>query len=235
MATTPKLGLTLLDVGQKQKEATINDAFNKIDAGTLVITTYLESTTQYDTAIISPALATGYTANYAGIRARTRPVGTAGRELKVRARQTGGGAVGGEIIQANINADGSDATTQDGWLTIRNHPSGSAAASSIQFSNLGQVSIASGGGQNLNLTAAGAINLSFGASSPLQIQANAGTAGQVLSSNGASARPTWLSIPVYLGDAASDPATSFPFGSTYFNTATSKLKVLRASGWSNAA
>lgn len=31
MATTPKLGLTLLEIGQKEKEATINDALTKID------------------------------------------------------------------------------------------------------------------------------------------------------------------------------------------------------------
>ena len=32
MATTPNIGLTLLEVGQKEKEATINDALTKIDA-----------------------------------------------------------------------------------------------------------------------------------------------------------------------------------------------------------
>lgn len=46
--------------------------------------------------------------------------------------------------------------------------------------------------------------------------------------------------PKYLGDLASDPAsvTTTPLGSTYFNTATSKLKVLRSKSpatWSNAA
>jgi hypothetical protein len=41
----------------------------------------------------------------------------------------------------------------------------------------------------------------------------------------------------YLGDLASDPATTgVPAGSTYYNTATSKLKVLRANNtWANAA
>lgn len=31
MATTPNLGITLLEVGQKEKEVTINDALTKID------------------------------------------------------------------------------------------------------------------------------------------------------------------------------------------------------------
>lgn len=41
----------------------------------------------------------------------------------------------------------------------------------------------------------------------------------------------------FLGDLASDPpTTSVPKGSTYYNTATSKLKVLRANNtWANAA
>jgi hypothetical protein len=33
MATTPNLGLTLLEIGQKDKETTINDNFAKIDGG----------------------------------------------------------------------------------------------------------------------------------------------------------------------------------------------------------
>jgi len=46
--------------------------------------------------------------------------------------------------------------------------------------------------------------------------------------------------PVYLGDLASDPATpTQPLGSTYFNTGTSKLKVLRQKTpsviWTNVA
>lgn len=36
-------------------------------------------------------------------------------------------------------------------------------------------------------------------------------------------------VPRFLGDLATDPSTTgIPKGSTYFNTATSKLKVLRA-------
>jgi hypothetical protein len=44
-------------------------------------------------------------------------------------------------------------------------------------------------------------------------------------------------VPRYLGDLASDPATTgVAKGSTYYNTATSKLKVLRANmTWANAA
>lgn len=47
-------------------------------------------------------------------------------------------------------------------------------------------------------------------------------------------------IPKYLGDAASDPTptTTIPVGSTYYNTGSSKLKVLRSKGpdvWSVAA
>jgi hypothetical protein len=47
--------------------------------------------------------------------------------------------------------------------------------------------------------------------------------------------------PKYLGDLASDPASvaTTPVGSTYYNTATSKLKVLRSKSptvvWSNVA
>lgn len=41
----------------------------------------------------------------------------------------------------------------------------------------------------------------------------------------------------FLGDLASDPPTTgVPKGSTYYNTATSKLKVLRTNNtWANAA
>lgn len=44
-------------------------------------------------------------------------------------------------------------------------------------------------------------------------------------------------IPRYLGEAASDPATTgVPAGSTYFNTTSSKLKVLKSnSTWANVA
>ena len=44
-------------------------------------------------------------------------------------------------------------------------------------------------------------------------------------------------VPRYLGDLAADPATTgVPAGSTYFNTGTGKLKVLRANNtWANAA
>ena len=47
-------------------------------------------------------------------------------------------------------------------------------------------------------------------------------------------------VPKYLGDLASDPGvvTTTPIGSTYFNTATVKLKVLRSASpitWANAA
>ena len=47
--------------------------------------------------------------------------------------------------------------------------------------------------------------------------------------------------PKYLGDLASDPASvsTTPIGSTYFNTGSSKLRVLRAKTptvvWANAA
>lgn len=38
-------------------------------------------------------------------------------------------------------------------------------------------------------------------------------------------------VPKYLGDAASDPATTtVPLGSTYFNTGTSKIRTLRSKG-----
>lgn len=44
-------------------------------------------------------------------------------------------------------------------------------------------------------------------------------------------------VPRYLGELATDPATlDVAFGSTYFNTATSKLKLLKTnSTWVNAA
>jgi hypothetical protein len=44
-------------------------------------------------------------------------------------------------------------------------------------------------------------------------------------------------LPRFLGDATTDPSTTgVPAGSTYYNTATSKLRVLRASlAWANAA
>ena len=44
-------------------------------------------------------------------------------------------------------------------------------------------------------------------------------------------------VPRFLGDLASDPSTSgVPKGSTYFNTTSSKLKVLRANNtWAVAA
>ena len=43
--------------------------------------------------------------------------------------------------------------------------------------------------------------------------------------------------PKYLGDLSAHPAsTNVPFGSTYFTTVSSKLRVLRSSGsWVNAA
>ena len=52
---------------------------------------------------------------------------------------------------------------------------------------------------------------------------------------------TMDNTPKYLGDLASDPASvsTTPVGSTYYNTAVSKLKVLRAKTpsvvWANAA
>ena len=44
-------------------------------------------------------------------------------------------------------------------------------------------------------------------------------------------------VPRFLGDLASDPSVSgLPKGSTYYNTATTKLKVLRQNNtWANAA
>lgn len=41
----------------------------------------------------------------------------------------------------------------------------------------------------------------------------------------------------YLGDLSADPVTTgVPFGSTFFNTTSAKLRVLRANGaWVNAA
>lgn len=44
-------------------------------------------------------------------------------------------------------------------------------------------------------------------------------------------------VPKYLGESTSDPTpTDVPHGSTYFNTTTSKLKVLRTnSTWVNVA
>ena len=44
-------------------------------------------------------------------------------------------------------------------------------------------------------------------------------------------------VPRYLGDLASDPVTTgVPAGSTYFNTGTSKLRVLRANNtWAYVA
>jgi hypothetical protein len=40
----------------------------------------------------------------------------------------------------------------------------------------------------------------------------------------------------FLGDFATDPVTTYATGSTYYNTATSKLKVLRGNAtWVNAA
>lgn len=52
---------------------------------------------------------------------------------------------------------------------------------------------------------------------------------------------TMDNTPKYLGDLASDPASvsTTPVGSTYYNTAVSKLKVLRtktpSAVWANAA
>lgn len=40
----------------------------------------------------------------------------------------------------------------------------------------------------------------------------------------------------YLGELSSDPASGPPAGSTYFNTSTNKLKVLKSNGqWVNCA
>jgi hypothetical protein len=40
----------------------------------------------------------------------------------------------------------------------------------------------------------------------------------------------------FLGSAASNPSiTGIPLGSTYFNTADAKLKVLLTGGWTNVA
>lgn len=44
-------------------------------------------------------------------------------------------------------------------------------------------------------------------------------------------------VPRFLGDLAADPATTgVPAGSTYFNTTSSKARILRANGaWANVA
>jgi hypothetical protein len=44
-------------------------------------------------------------------------------------------------------------------------------------------------------------------------------------------------VPKYLGELAADPATTnVPFGSTYYNTVSSKLRVLRTNAvWVNVA
>ena len=43
-------------------------------------------------------------------------------------------------------------------------------------------------------------------------------------------------ICLFLGDLATDPATTYPHGSTYFNTQTNKTKILRANAtWVNIA
>ena len=43
-------------------------------------------------------------------------------------------------------------------------------------------------------------------------------------------------VPRYLGDLASDPTSPAPAGSTYYNTATAKMRFLRANNtWTDAA
>jgi hypothetical protein len=65
----------------------------------------------------------------------------------------------------------------------------------------------------------------------------AGNAGQVLASRGSGQTPIWANPSGYKGEATSDPsATGLPPGSTYYNTSTSKLRVLLSTGsWVNAA
>lgn len=63
-----------------------------------------------------------------------------------------------------------------------------------------------------------------------QLDPGQGSKEQLINNN-------FAQVPRYLGEAAADPAVAdVPAGSTYFNTSTSKLKVLRTnSTWVNVA
>jgi hypothetical protein len=107
--------------------------------------------------------------------------------------------------------------------------SGGSGDVSLYTPNLGAVTGV------LNFSTAATLRLKIDAAGAWNLGALPGTTGQVLTSQGAGTPPLWKSL--YLGEATTNPSTTgVVFGSTYYNTSTSKLMVLLTTGsWVNAA
>lgn len=226
MATTPKLGITLLESGAVQKEAVINTAFQTIDEKVIGLsettTTILGLPTVVAECKFEPTTPNANSETV--LQLFSGPPGQARREARFAVDNIGG-ARGFSIQSRSLNADGTLATVQDGGFTIGGSIStgvgGNGSGGVIQWIPNTTTPLS---GQ-FNINSAGSISLSC--PNGLRVNSTAGVSGQVIMSRGTGQSPIWSNPSGYQGEAASNPATTgLSPGSTYFNTSNNKLHIL---------
>lgn len=231
MATTPKLGITLLESGAVQKEAVINTAFETIDSKVIGLSERTE-TVGGSPAVIAECKLEPTTANTNSevvMQIFSGPAGQARREVRIGADNIG--VLRGFSIQSrSLNADGTLAAVQDGGFTIGGPIStgvqGAGTGGSISW--IPNVNPLSG---QFTISSAGSISIAAPNGLRVFNLANnsftQGNAGQVLSSRGLGQHPLWTNPSGYQGQLAGNPATTgLSPGSTYFNTSNNKLHIL---------
>ena len=217
---TPILGLVNLDVGQTQKEATINKNNGILDNAivrTESVTGGADTVSIQLKPTLDPASSTApYSIGYMSFLMASMPDGHA-RNYALYYLNNDQNRVGFTI--GDTDASGTPLSTQ---------------VSDMMFHIVGDQSHLQVHPNFVDLKAA-AITLTT--TGPLKVNSNAGNPGQVLTSQGGSAAPTWTNPGGYQGELASAPsATGLAPGSTYYNTSTSTLQVLSTTGsWMNAA
>lgn len=232
MATTPKLGITLLESGAVQKEAVINTAFETIDSKVIGLSERTETVGGTPTVVADCKLEpiTPNTSSEVVVQLYSGPAGAERSEVRIGVDNLGSSR-GFSIQSRRLNADGSLHSVQDGGFTI-----GGAIQTGVGGTGTGGViqwvpnTTTPLSGQ-FNISSAGHIRLFCPNGLQVNNAANtgvtAGNAGQVLSSRGAGAHPLWTNPSGYQGQLASNPATTgLSPGSTYFNTSNNKLHIL---------
>ena len=232
MATTPKLGITLLESGAVQKEAVINTAFETIDSKVIGLSERTETISGTPTVVADCKLepTTANTSSEVVMQIFSGPAGQARREVRIGADNIG--SLRGFSIQSRaLNADGTLAAVQDGGFTIGGSivtgVGGTGSGGSIQWIPNSTTPL---NGQ-MNFASVGSITLSCpNGLRVINLAGNAftaGNAGQVLSTRGAGAHPLWVNPSGYQGELSANPATTgLSPGSTYFNTSNNKLHIL---------
>lgn len=232
MATTPKLGITLLESGAVQKEAVINTAFQTIDEKVIGLSERVETIAGQPTVVADCQLVptTPNSNSEVCVQLFSGPAGTERREVRIGVDNIGN-ARGFSIQSRRLNADGSLHSTQDGAFTIGGAIStgvgGTGSGGTIQWLPNTTTPLSA----QFNISSTGHIRLSC--PNGLQVNnlanngATAGNAGQVLSSRGAGQHPLWSNPSGYQGQLSAAPATTgLSPGSTYFNTSNNKLHIL---------